>query len=51
MAIDRAKNQKEGMNNLTWGTFIKSATMEIPVANMMQEKAESPEAVAKKAPA
>lgn len=51
MAIDRAKNQKEGMNNLTWGTFIKSATMEIPVANMMQEKAESPEAVAEKAPA
>lgn len=49
MAIDRAKNQKEGMNNLTWGTFIKSAAMEIPVADMMMEKANSQEAPAAKA--
>lgn len=51
MAIERAKNQKEGMNNLTWGTFIKSATMEIPVANMMQEKSSGQDAPAKKAAA
>jgi hypothetical protein len=50
MAIERAKNQKEGMNNLTWGTFITSATMKIPVADMMQEKAAA-ESTAKKAPA
>lgn len=48
MAIERAKNQKEGMNNLTWGTFIKSATMEIPVANMMQEKSSGQAAQVKK---
>ena len=51
MAIERAKNQKEGMNNLTWGTFIKSATMEIPVADMMQEKSSGQAAQAKKAAA
>jgi len=48
MAIERAKNQKEGMNNLTWGTFVKSATMQVPVADMMQEKV-APESKAKKA--
>ena len=51
MAIERAKNQKEGMNNLTWGTFIKSAAMEIPVADMMLEKADTPDSPAEKASA
>jgi glutathione synthase/RimK-type ligase-like ATP-grasp enzyme len=27
MAIRRAKNHKEGLNNLTWGTFVKSFSM------------------------
>lgn len=49
MAIERAKSHQEGMNNLTWGTFIKSAAMEIPVADMMSEKADSKKAPAPKA--
>ncbi len=51
MAIERAQNHKEGMNNLTWGTFMKSATNQIPVADMMKEapaKKGSPLKAAKK---
>ena len=49
MAIERAQNHKEGMNNLTWGTFLKSATNQIPVADMMKETSTKQEAAPKKA--
>ena len=32
MAIRRAKAHKEGQNNLTWGTFIKSFAANIPLS-------------------
>ncbi len=32
MAIRRAKAHKAGQNNLTWGTFIKSYTANIPLS-------------------
>ena len=33
MAIRRALSYKEGMNNLTWGDFIKSYSNDIPLSN------------------
>ncbi len=51
MAIERAQNHKEGMNNLTWGTFLKSATNQIPVADMMKESPVKKASTAKKAAA
>lgn len=41
MAIRRAKNHKEGMNNLTWGTFVKSFANGEVLSNGTAEKKKS----------
>jgi glutathione synthase/RimK-type ligase-like ATP-grasp enzyme len=34
MAIERAKSFKEGKTNLTWGTFVRTSAMNLPVSNL-----------------
>lgn len=41
MAIRRAKEHKTGMNNLTWGTFIKSFSSDTHLTHGMEEKKKS----------
>jgi len=41
MAIRRAKNHKDGMNNLTWGNFVKSFANDESLANGSTEKKKS----------
>ena len=50
MAIRRAKNHKEGLNNLTWGTFVKQFSNDLSLANgaPKAEKAKSEKAKTKK---
>lgn len=46
MAIARAKSQKPGQDNLTWGSYIRTSAMGVPLIGSA-----SPEAKPKKAPA
>ncbi|MEO8210444.1 MAG: hypothetical protein ABI840_07775, partial [bacterium] len=41
MAIRRAKNHREGMNNLTWGNFVKSFANDESLSNGAVEKKKS----------
>ena len=34
MAIERAKGYQEGKMNLTWGSFVRTSAMNLPVANL-----------------
>ncbi|HQY21219.1 MAG TPA: hypothetical protein PK294_08905 [Ignavibacteria bacterium] len=40
MAIRRAKNHKEGMNNLTWGNFVKQFSKDLSLSNGSAKKPE-----------
>ncbi len=48
-AIERAKAQKPGQDNLTWGEYIKSSVAGKPLITKTKETAAAPKAVAKSA--
>ncbi len=50
MAIRRAKNHKDGLNNLTWGTFVKQFSNDLSLSNGVTkaDKAKSEKAKTKK---
>src|SRR5678809_765413 len=37
-AIERAMQHKDGLDNLTWGQFVKSSTVKEPLASLQDEK-------------
>ncbi|MBK8982932.1 MAG: hypothetical protein IPM38_11560 [Ignavibacteria bacterium] len=41
MAIRRAKNHKKGLNNLTWGTFIKQFSNDLSLSNGLPKAAKA----------
>ncbi len=38
LAIERAQNQVEGRNNLTWGSFVRTAALNLPYSSMAEEQ-------------
>jgi hypothetical protein len=41
MALERAKAHKEGRTNLTWGTFVRTSAMNLPLSNLAKGDVES----------
>ncbi|TDB67145.1 ATP-grasp domain-containing protein [Arundinibacter roseus] len=57
MAIERAQNQQMGKNNLTWGSFVRTSAMNLPLGNLSkgpvektEKKAAAPKTTKKKEP-
>lgn len=53
MAIEKAKAHKEGKTNLTWGSFVRTSAMNLPIANLAKgdiEQTETEEKPKKAAP-
>jgi glutathione synthase/RimK-type ligase-like ATP-grasp enzyme len=53
MAIEKAKAHKDGKTNLTWGSFVRTSAMNLPIANLAKgdvEQTETEEQPKKAAP-